>query len=271
MAQRTPDLALAGRGALALRMGHLRFGLCGAGWRVRVGLVSFRFVQPEEARARPAGSGDRLGDARQRAPALATPEEPVLGDEHFVDGAAPFAHELGAGLEPDGSRYGEIARALQGAGEFGEPALERRAEAAERLLLELPCDAELEQVAADLAGRLRPEQGSPRGLQIGIGHLRQACEMPVEVARTSTVDLTLREGGGPPSGRARALPLRHGSALCRFGQRFGCLAGLPFRNPRSVGALPRRLIDCRNSMPACDAVGGPAVRVLAPVQGVSFL
>ena len=61
-------------------------------------------AQAEEGRTVAAAAGDRAGDRRQRAPALAAPEEAGLDDMHLVALAPPVADQPGARQQPRGGR-----------------------------------------------------------------------------------------------------------------------------------------------------------------------
>src|SRR5215204_5952648 len=123
MAQRTLDRALAGRSCDRLPIAGLLPATGGTGRRAQGLLAPLRLSEPEEARTRPVGAGDLLGNHGERPPGLAVPGEAGLEDEHVMTLAPPFAHELRAGLEPEGARPREVSFAVHGLGELGKAAL----------------------------------------------------------------------------------------------------------------------------------------------------
>ena len=129
-------------------------------------------IDPEEPRPRPSGAGDLAGDLRQRPPALALPLEPILEHQHGDGLALPFPHQLGALAQPDRTASDEITTVRHGHGELGQPALAAGAQPAMDLLLDLPGDAEQQQLAADPRGRQRAVPSSPLRPQSFRIHLR---------------------------------------------------------------------------------------------------
>jgi hypothetical protein len=112
MAQRIPDLPLVEGTFDVLRIASLTRA------------TSFRPRsprEPEKARPGPLRPGDLPGDHGKRAPALASPKKAILGYEHLVTGAPPFAHEPRSGPELGRSSLGQIALALERLGQVGKP------------------------------------------------------------------------------------------------------------------------------------------------------
>src|SRR5215207_6090057 len=99
MAQRTRERPVAIRSCARLRIADL---LASSGTPARRSAdvaPRFRPAEPEEARARPVGPGDLLGDRGQRSPRLPSPSKAVLEHEHVMALALPFANEPGPRLE----------------------------------------------------------------------------------------------------------------------------------------------------------------------------
>src|SRR5829696_9191409 len=112
MEQRTRERPVAIRSCARLRIADL-LASSGTPARCAVGVApTFRGPEPEEARARPVGPGDLLGDRGQRSPGLPSPCEAVLEHEHVMARALPFAHEPRTRLERAGARRREVSGAI---------------------------------------------------------------------------------------------------------------------------------------------------------------
>src|SRR5215203_2467271 len=149
MAQRTRECPVAMRSCARLRIADLLASSGTPARRAADVAPRFRRAEPEEARARPVGPGDLLGDRGQRSPGLPSPCEAVLEHEHVMARALPFAHEPRTGLERAGARWREVSGAVHRLTEFGEAPLHGRADPAKGLLLQLPRDPQLQDLAAD--------------------------------------------------------------------------------------------------------------------------
>ena len=181
MAQRIVALPLPG--FVTCRLTHRSSRRRWPGGSRPVSARRFALVDPEEPRPRPSGAGDLAGDHRQRPPALALPLEPVLEHQHGDGLALPFPHQLGALAQPDRTAADEITTVRHGRGELGQPALAARAQPAMDLLLDLPGDAEQQQLAADPQGRQRAVPSPPLTAQSFRIHLRDRRELGVELGR----------------------------------------------------------------------------------------
>ena len=163
----------------------------------------------------------------------------------------PFPHQLGALAQPDGTAPDEIAAVRHGRGELGQPARAAGAQPAMDLLLQLPGDAEQQQLAAEPRRRQRAVQPSPLRPQSFRIHLRDRRELggglgraPGPLARSAAVGFRLR--------RVR-----------RFRRRLMFLAIIErhgLRPPRPNSVIGRRLVGRH------DAISRLAVLAAALLQ-----
>ena len=116
-------------------------------------------------------------DHRERPPLFALPFEAILEDDHGVGLAAPFADEPGTRLEVGDPVPGDITVAFQGLRQINEAAFGRRAEAAISLFLDLPGDAEHEQITRHPLGWMSAIEPAPLAAQGGVIHLFE-CPQP---------------------------------------------------------------------------------------------
>ena len=96
--------------------------------------------------------------------------------QNLVRLSIPFANEAPAGSCVHGARLCQIGLRLHRLRQLAELAFGRCGEPAERPLLQLPGDAELENIAAQLFGWIGTKEALPSLAEFGLGHGRECCD-----------------------------------------------------------------------------------------------
>jgi hypothetical protein len=115
----------------------------------------------------------RRGDGRQAVVGSALPTEPAGHDQHLVNDALMLPDNDGADLDLPGRFHARLD-------ERTEQACSRRAQAAERLFLQLVADGPRHEVLREGRWRIRRERLPPATSQLLHVHLAYTCKRGVE-------------------------------------------------------------------------------------------